>query len=100
MSNQVNDAELAVLEYGQIDLQVKSQQVVNHRGHSRFRRPSLPSRALQELLGDALTEVQHCKELRCIDNRTAVVLRDQANCAAAHADYVYKDLTQSSTQVC
>ncbi|DBA74232.1 TPA: hypothetical protein ACH3X1_011022 [Trebouxia sp. C0004] len=72
MSRQVTDAELAILEYGQIDL--------------------------QELLVDALTEVQHCKELQFIDSRSAVLLREKAHCAAAHADYVYTDLTQSSTQ--
>lgn len=54
---------------------------------------------MQDLLGDALTEVQHCKELQFIDSRSAVLLQEKAQCAAAHADFVYTDLTQSSTQV-
>ncbi|KAL0055387.1 hypothetical protein WJX82_011611 [Trebouxia sp. C0006] len=72
MTQQVTDAELAILEYGQIDL--------------------------QDLLGDALTELQHCKELQFIDSRSAVLLQEKAHYAAAHADFVYTDLTQSSTQ--
>ena len=54
---------------------------------------------MQDLLGDALTEVQHCKELQIIDSRGAAVLQEKAHCAAAYADFVYTDLTQSSTQV-
>ncbi len=60
---------------------------------------SFPVTELQDLLGDALTEVQHCKELQFIDSRSAVLLQEKAHCAAAHADFVYTDLTQSSTQV-
>ena len=97
MSQQVTCAELDALEYGQIDLQARSKRWVLQ--NCMFESCSSNPDDLQELLGDALTEVQHCKEVQCIDSKSTVLLRDQAHCAAAHADYVYTDLTQSSTQV-
>ena len=53
----------------------------------------------QELLGDALVEVQHHRELHSIDSKRLNVLKDQAECASLHADFVYTNLTQSNSQV-
>lgn len=53
----------------------------------------------QELLGEALVEVQHHRELQSINSKNLALLKDQAECAAAQADFVYKDLTQSNSQV-
>lgn len=54
---------------------------------------------MQELLGDALVEVQHHRELQSIDSKKLALLKDQAECAALQADSVYKDLAQSNSQV-
>ena len=54
---------------------------------------------LQELLGDALLDAQHTKELQAIGTKDVILLQDKARCAAAQADFVYTDLTQTSSQV-
>lgn len=54
---------------------------------------------VQELLGDALIEAQHHREVQCLDSKNLILLKNQAQCAAVHADFVYTDLTQSSAQV-
>ena len=53
----------------------------------------------QELLGEALVEVQQRRELQSIDSKTFALLKDQAECAAVQADFLYTDLTQSNSQV-
>ena len=53
----------------------------------------------QELLGDALIEVQHQRELQILDSKKFRLLEEHAKCTAHHADFVYTALTQSSGQV-
>ena len=53
----------------------------------------------QELLGEALVEVQHHRELQSLDSKNFSLLKHQAECAAMNADFVYTNLTQSNFQV-
>lgn len=43
--------------------------------------------------------MQHHRELQFIDSKNLALLKDQAECAAVQADFVYTDLTQSNSQV-
>ena len=43
--------------------------------------------------------MQHHRELQSIDSKTLALLKNQAECAAVQADFVYTDLTQSTSQV-
>lgn len=97
MSLEVTEADLAALEYSQVDLQV----IVNGSAQSKCDRLFLDVIRLlvQELLGDALVEVQHHRELQIIDCKRLNLLKDQAECASLHADFVYTNLTQSNSQV-
>lgn len=96
MPQQVTEAELTVLEYGRVDLQVFA--VAGITGTST-NTAIYEAEILQELLGDALLDAQHTKELQAIDVQDVALLQNKALCAAARADLVYTDLTQSSSQV-